>query len=85
MEKHQYGFAVLNGCTGGCRRKSFWGRGSTEEECRHDAFQQAIAYAEKLSDQAYEKERMRLRMRGAGYAPSRESYKFQVVGCSLWK
>ena len=29
MERHQYGFAVMNGCTGGCRRKSFWGTGTT--------------------------------------------------------
>ena len=24
MMKHQYGFAVMNGNTGGCRRKAFW-------------------------------------------------------------
>ena len=85
MERHQYGFAVLNGNTGGCRRKSFWGTGTSEEECRKDAAHQARAYAERLSDQAYEKEKERGRRRGDCYAPSRECYKFQVVGCSLWK
>lgn len=84
MERHQYGFAVMNGCTGGIRRKSFWGSGATEAECKSDAAAQARRYAEQLSDQAYEKERMRCRMRG-DYAPSRDSYRFQVVGCSLWK
>lgn len=82
MEKHQYGFAVLNGCTGGCRRKAFWGSGATEEECRKDAFSQAKRYAEQLTDQAYEKACRRER---SNYRPSRSSYKFQVVGCTLWQ
>ena len=82
MERHQYGFAVMNGCTGGCRRKSFWGTGTTEEECKKDAFRQAKSYASRLTDQAYEKACSK--NRGYGH-PSRSSYEFQVVGCSLWK
>lgn len=82
MERHQYGFAVMNGCTGGCRRKSFWGRGATEEECKKDARRQAEAYASQLTDQAYEKACRRER---SNYRPSRSSYEFQVVGCSLWQ
>jgi len=82
MERHQYGFAVMNGCTGGCRRKSFWGRGATEEECKKDARRQAEAYASQLTDQAYEKACRRER---SNYRPSRSSYVFQVVGCSLWQ
>ena len=82
MERHQYGFAVMNGCTGGCRRKSFWGTGATEEECKKDAFRQAKSYASRLTDQAYEKACSK--NRGYGRA-SRSSYEFQVVGCSLWK
>ena len=82
MEKHQYGFAVLNGCTGGVRRKSFWGTGTTEADCRKDASAQAHQYAGQLTDQAYNKACMRDR---SGYRPSRSSYEFQVVGCSLWK
>ena len=82
MERHQYGFAVMNGCTGGCRRKSFWGTGATEEECKKDAFRQAKSYASRLTDQAYEKACSKNR----GYGrPSRSSYELQVVGCSLWK
>ena len=82
MECHQYGFTVMNGCTGGCRRKSFWGTGATEEECKKDAFRQAKSYASRLTDQAYEKACSKNR----GYGrPSRSSYEFQVVGCSLWK
>ena len=82
MERHQYGFAVMNGCTGGCHRKSFWGTGATEEECKKDAFRQAKSYASRLTDQAYEKACSKNR----GYGrPSRSSYEFQVVGCSLWK
>ena len=82
MERHQYGFAVMNGCTGGCRRKSFWGTGATEAECKKDAFRQAKSYASRLTDQAYEKACSKNR----GYGrPSRSSYEFQVVGCSLWK
>ncbi len=82
MEKHQYGFAILNGCTGGIRRKSFWGTGATEEECKKNASQQAREYANKLTDQAYEKACYKDR---SGYRPSRSSYVFQVVGCSLWQ
>ena len=82
MERHQYGFAVMNGCTGGCRRKSFWGTGATEEECKKDAFRQAKSYASRLTDQAYEKACSKNR----GYGrPSGSSYEFQAVGCSLWK
>ena len=82
MEKHQYGFAILNGCTGGTRRISFWGSGSTEDECKKAALSQAKAYAEKLTDQAYDKACRRER---SNYRPSRSSYKFEVVGCSLWQ
>lgn len=82
MEKHQYGFAVMNGNTGGCRRKSFWGTGATEADCKKDAYSQAKRYADQLTDQAYEKA---CRKDRSGYRPSRSSYEFQVVGCSLWK
>jgi hypothetical protein len=82
MEKHQYGFAVMNFRTGGTTRKSFWGRGVTEEECKKDALRQANAYAEQKTDEAYRKACMRDR---SGYRPSSSSYEFQVVGCSLWK
>lgn len=82
MIKHQYGFAVMNGNTGGIRRKAFWGRGLTEEDCKKDALAQARRYAEMLTDQAYEKACQRDR---SGYRPSRCSYQFQVVGCTLWK
>ena len=82
MERHQYGFAVMNGCTGGCRRKSFWGTGATEEECKKNARRQAEAYASQLTDKAYAK----VCNKNSGYGrPSRSSYEFQVVGCSLWQ
>ena len=81
MERHQYGFAVMNGCTGGCRRKSFWGTGATEEECKKNARRQAEAYTSQLTDKAYAKACSK-----SGYGrPSRSSYEFQVVGCSLWQ
>lgn len=81
MERHQYGFAIMNGCTGGCRRKSFWGTGATEEECKKNARCQAEAYASQLTDKAYAKA-----CNKSGYGrPSRSSYEFQVVGCSLWQ
>lgn len=82
MQKHQYGFGVMNGNTGGIRRKSFWGVGATEEECRKDASSQAKQYAEQLTDQAYDKAYRRDR---SGYKPSRCSYQFRVVGCTLWQ
>ena len=85
MEKHEYGFAIMNWSTGRDRRKSFWGTGATEEECRKDAIRQADAYATRLSAEAYEKAKMKGRMHGDRCAPSRESYAFGVVGCSLWK
>ena len=50
MERHQYGFAVLNDCTGGIRRKSFWGTGATEPLCKENAIAQARQYAAQLSD-----------------------------------
>ena len=82
MEKHQYGFAVLNGCTGGIRRKSFWGTGPTEDDCKRDAYRQAKSYASKLTDQAYDK----ACRKDTGYGrPSRSSYEFQIVGCTLWQ
>ena len=82
MERHQYGFAVMNGCTRACRRKSFWGTGATEEECKKNALRQAEAYASQLTDKAYGK----ACNKRCGYGrPSRSSYEFQVVGCSLWK
>ena len=84
MEKHQYGFAILNYRTGGVKRKSFWGIGSTEADCKKEAGRQAQQYAESLTEQAYQKARDKARSRG-DYAPSFESYRFQVVGCSLWK
>ena len=82
MERHQYGFAVMNGCTGGCRRKSFWGTGATEEECKKNALCQAEAYASQLTDKEYAKVCSKNREYGL---PSRSSYEFQVVGCSLWQ
>lgn len=82
MEKHQYGFAIMNFRTGGARRKSFWGTGATEADCKKDALSQANAYANQLTDQAYEKACRKDRSR---YHPSRSSYEFQVVGCSLWQ
>lgn len=82
MMKHQYGFAIMNGCTGGIRRKSFWGSGPTEDDCKKDAWSQAKSYASKLTDQAYDK----ACRKDTGYGrPSRSSYEFQVVGCSLWQ
>lgn len=82
MEKHQYGFGIMNTATGGIRRKSFWGSGKDENECKINASNQAIAYSNKLSDEAYERV---CRKETSGYLPSRSSYKFQVVGCTLWK
>lgn len=82
MEKHQYGFAIMNFRTGGTRRKSFWGKGTTEADCKKDALSQANSYAEQLTDQAYDKA---CRKDRSGYRPSRSSYEFQVVGCSLWQ
>ena len=82
MEKHQYGFAVMNFRTGGCTRKSFWGLGANEEECRKDALRLANAYADQKTDEAYRKACARDK---SGYRPSRSSYEFQVVGCTLWK
>lgn len=82
MERHQYGFAVLNDCTGGIRRKSFWGTGATEPLCKENAIAQARQYAAQLSDEAYEKACRRDR---SGYRPSRSSYTFQIVGCTLWQ
>lgn len=82
MEKHQYGFGVMNGNTGGIRRKAFWGHGATEPDCKADALRQARSYAEQLTDQAYEKACRRER---SNYRPSRSSYQFQVVGCTLWQ
>lgn len=84
MEKHQYGFAVMNWRTGNDRRKSFWGTGETEEDCKKDARRQANAYAEQLSEKAYQKAREQAIRKGE-YLPSRECYKFGVTGCSLWK
>lgn len=81
MEKHQYGFSVMNGNTGGCRLKTFWATGETEEECKKSAFSQARSYASRLTDEAYDKACRRTH----GYRPSRSSYEFQVVGCSLWQ
>ena len=82
MERHQYGFAIMNGCTGGCRRKSFWGTGATKEECKKNARHQAEAYASHLTDKTYAK----ACNKNSGYGrPSRSSYEFQVVGCSLWQ
>lgn len=78
MQKHQYRFGIMNGNTGGIRRKSFLGVGATEEECRKDASSQA----EQLTDQAYDKACRRDR---SGYKPSRCSYQFLVVGCTLWQ
>ena len=82
MEKHQYGFAVMNCRTGGIRRKSFWGSGANEAECKDNARSQANAYASRLSNEAYDKACRS--NRGLGL-PSRSSYEFQIVSCSLWQ
>ena len=82
MERHQYSFTVMNVYTGDYTRKSFWGCGVTEEECRKDALRQANTYADQKSDDTY---RNACIFRRRGYLPSRSSYEFQVVGCSLWK
>ena len=60
----------------------FGGTGTTEEACKKNALHQAEAYASQLTDKAYEK----ACNKRCGYGrPSRSSYEFQVVGCSLWK
>ena len=82
MEKHQYGFAIMNTRTGAIRRKSFWGSGKDENECKINARKQANAYAAKLGAEAYERA---CRKETSGYLPSKSSYEFQVVGCMLWK
>jgi hypothetical protein len=82
IEKHQYGFAIMNDYTGNIRRKSFWGKGETEEECKLEARRQADAYAAKLADQSYEKACRKNTERGL---PSRSSYTFTVVGQCKWK
>lgn len=82
MDKQQYGFDILNTRTGGCRCKSFWGSGDSDEACKADALRQARAYAEQLTDKDYQKARMR---DCSGYAPSRSSYEYQVVGSTRWR
>lgn len=82
MEKHQYGFSTMNCRTGSIKRKSFWGTGETENDCLGNARGKANDYARDQAEQAYNKARMKDR---SGYAPSRSSYEFQVVGHSLWK
>lgn len=85
MEKHQYGFSFMNGNTGGCRTKSFWGNGATEEECKKSAWEHAKVYNESLTDAAYNKACNKAVRIGEYGMPSRESYKFQIVGCSKWQ
>lgn len=89
MEKHQYGFAIMNWNTGRDRCYSFWGTGTTEEECKKDACRQADAKASQLSEEAYQKAREKAERKANGSRmyglPSRESYRFGVVGCLLWK
>lgn len=87
MEKHQYGFAIMNWNTGRDRCYSFWGTGATEEECKKDARRQADAKASQLSEEAYQKARNKVLARGNRSLglPSHESYRFGVVGCTLWK
>lgn len=82
MIKQQYGFDILNTRTGGCRCKSFWGFGDNEEACKADALRQARAYAEQLTEKDYQKAKMRNR---SGYAPSRSSYQYEVVGNTCWR
>lgn len=82
MEKHQYGFAIMNLRTGGIKRKSFWATGNTEDECKKKARQMAESYARAEAEKDYQKAQAKNR---SPYALSRESYEFQVVGCSLWK
>ena len=82
MIKQQYGFDILNTRTGGCRCKSFWGFGDNEEACKADALRQAQAYAEQLTEKDYQKARMHNR---SGYAPSRSSYQYEVVGNTRWR
>ena len=61
-QKHQYGFAIMNCRTGGCRRKAFWGIGPTEPDCKKEAARQAHEYAKQLSEQAYQKAYQKQRM-----------------------
>ena len=82
VQKHRYGFGVMNDHTGGIRCKTFWGHGATEPECKADAYRQALSYTEKLTDQAYEKACQRDR---SGCKPPRWSYQFNVIGCTLWQ
>ena len=82
MEKHQYGFAIMNCRTGGIKRKTFWSTGESEEECRESARKMAREYARQQAEMSYEKAEAKNR---SNYKLSRESYQFQVVGCSLWQ
>lgn len=82
MEKHQYNFSIMNFRTGKSRCKTFWGIGKDENECRIEARKQAKAYASKLTDEAYNKACLKEK---SNYLPSRSSYEFDVVGCTLMK
>lgn len=82
MEKHQYGFAIMNCATGGIKRKSFWATGEDEATCRAKAREMAHAYAAAQAEAYYQKVESRNR---SGYRLSPSSYEFQVVGCSLWQ
>ncbi len=82
MEKHQYGFAIMNCRTGVIKKKVFWATGNTEDECRKAARVMAKQYAQEQSDAYYEKEQQK---NNSNYKLCRESYEFQVVGCSLWQ
>ena len=84
MNKHQYGFDIMNWRTGKTRVKSFWGYGETDEACKKDALMQARQYAASLSDAEYQKAYDKARAKN-DYPPSSESYRFQVVGHTRWK
>lgn len=81
MENHKYDFDIMNTRTGKIQRKSFWGSGKDENECRMNARNQAIAYANKLTDETYKRA---CKKETSGCLPSKSSYKFQVTSCQLW-
>jgi hypothetical protein len=82
MEKHQFGFALMNDSTGGQRRISFWGVGENVEECRKNAMAKAKAKCADLAEAYYQRQEAKNR---SCYRLSRSSYTFSVVGCSLWQ
>ena len=81
--RHQYGFAFMRCDTGSQRVHSFWGSGTSEDECKAHAREQARDYASRYENELNEKARAKSRQRGDHYAPSHVNV--QIVGCSLWR